>query len=297
MRGTTGSRMLKFCISEAGSFRLLQTIPWIRHFFVFALPALPKVRHTDSGVELYSFVRYGDVTGKNTYKGRFSDVDRTTLELVNEPFVFHDVAVSSGITSCELFETICLSGKAGSFVVSDKFSEVDVSPGVITRVYDNGGKLLNAYAFGILFDPKLSWFYFISKLLYFPISLITDSGRKHKVSLFIPRLLDYIESGKIRYLPYDVFKTRLKEEFTVIRCMNILIPSYFSEAQIIQGIVNIRESLKEGGILLIGRTTVDNVHLASFFRKERGLLVSFLEINGGTEIRHIIERVNREYEA
>jgi hypothetical protein len=285
--------MLKFCVADAGLFLRLRSIPLVRYFFAFKLPAFVDVKDNDLGADLYTCLRYGDVTGKRTYNGRFSDIDGATVDLVSEPFVFHDVAVSSGVTSCELFDKICSSRKAGSFVVSDKFSEIEVSAGVITRVYNSGGKLLNAYAFGILFDPKLSWFFFLSKILYSPISLLRDSGRKHKVSLFIPRLLDYIDSGKIKYLRYDVFETRLKEEFTFVRCMNILIHCYFSEAQIMDGIVNVRNSLKEGGVLLIGRTTVDDVHLASFFRKEGGLLVSLLELNGGAEIRHIIDRINR----
>jgi hypothetical protein len=289
--------MLKLCVAHAGLFLRLRTIPLIRYFFAFKLPAVVNIKDNYLNAELYSCLRYGDVTGKRTYKGRFCDIDDPTVELLSEPFVLHDVAVSTGVTSCELFEKICSSGKAGKFFVSDKFSEIEVSTGFITRVYDKRGKLLNIYVLGMLFDPKLSWFFFLSKVLYFLISLIGDSGSKHKVSLFVPGLLDYIDSGKIKYMYYDVFKTQVKEEFTFVRCMNILLLSYFSEAQIIQGVVNVRNSLKEGGVLLIGRTTVDNAHLASFFRKEGGLLVSLLELNGGAEIRHIIDRINRLSEA
>lgn len=284
--------MLKFCVADPRLFLRLRTIPLFRYFLAFKLPAFVNAKNDDLSAELYSCLRYGDVTGKRTYRGRFSDIDGATVNFLSEPFVFHDVAVSSGVTSCELFEKIRSSGKAGSFVVSDKFSEIEVSDGVITRVYDNGGKLLNTYAFGMLFDPKLSWFFLFSKILYFPISMIRDSGRKHRVSLFVPGLIEYIDSGKIRYLYYDVFKTQVKEEFTFVRCMNILIQRYFSEARIMEGITNIRNSLKEGGVLLVGRTTPQGVHLASFFRKEAGALVPLLELSGGSEIGHIINKMN-----
>ena len=73
---------------------------------------------------------------------------------------------------------------------------------------------------------------------------------------------------------------------------NLLNLFYFSEEKIIKAINNLNESLLEGGILQIGRTTSEGINNVSFYKKQNGRFILVKRLNSGSEIDYIFERLS-----
>jgi len=78
--------------------------------------------------------------------------------------------------------------------------------------------------------------------------------------------------------------------------MNILNRNYFPENQLAQGARSVVDSLQDGGIWILGRTTSEDppVHDVTVFRKQSSGCVEAIErIGAGSEITAIALAVNR----
>ena len=289
--------MLKFSVSNVKLFLFLQSIPIFHHFFVFYLPALDHIKDDIIRGRIFSALRYGDVTGKFTVENRFSDIDEKTVHLLSSPFEMHDVAVSSGVTSLNLLDEITKSGKRGCLTISDKFSEMYVQGNILTRVYDADKKLRTIYFFGILFDQNLSKIFFLSKNLFKPLSFLKIGGDLKHLFILSYSVINAIKEKRIHYTRFDVFSGPTEKKYTFIRCMNLLNSCYFNNEQIAAAVANLRDSLIEGGILLLGRTIDTDKNRASFYRKEGKKLYLMSEKNGGAEIHSIVESLNIDFVA
>lgn len=102
-------------------------------------------------------------------------------------------------------------------------------------------------------------------------------------------MIDLLKQRILTNLNYDIFLAKENNTFNFVRCMNILNIEYFPEDKIIIGLQNLKDSLVDKGILLIGRTLQNGVNQASFYKKENNNLILMEEINGGSEIKSIIE--------
>lgn len=285
--------MLKFSISNANVFLYLQHIPLVRNFFVYYLPNFWFLDNHDEEDTLFAALRYGDVTGKATAQGRFSDIDSIALQMIADGYAIHDVGVSSGITSFDLYCELQSAGRAGNFTISDKFAEMEFSRGMLlTRIYDSDSKLKSIYLLGVLFDPQISWVYFLSKITFQLLKFIPDYSERVRILLLSAPIKQLLQNNEIKFISYDVFNSKLNVKYSFVRCMNLLNRSYFSDDQLLVGINNLFNSLQEGGILLIGRTIKIGSNGASFYRKEGGVLRVVKEINGGSEIRNLVEQIN-----
>jgi len=77
--------VIKISVSNARMFLHLRTIPLVKHFLVFFLPAMMELQDEQIKDDLYISLKYGDVTHKTTAGGRLDDIDPDTLELIDEP--------------------------------------------------------------------------------------------------------------------------------------------------------------------------------------------------------------------
>jgi chemotaxis methyl-accepting protein methylase len=109
--------------------------------------------------------------------------------------------------------------------------------------------------------------------------------------LFDREVLEHIQKGMIRSIDYDVFTTRMPRTFSFVRCMNLLNLSYFPRESIETALRNIIESLKEGGVLQIGRTHTNGTSHVGFYRKRGTRLEVLQEVGSGTELREVIDRL------
>jgi hypothetical protein len=284
--------MIKMATSSPRRFMSARRIPFIKHLVVFFLPAIDGIANESDYESLCAALRYGDVTGKQTAAGRFSDLDPSTLDILADGYSLHDVGISSGITSLELQEQIARRGIQGKFTISDKFVEMYVSDGLVSRVYDAEQQLRNIYIGPFLFDPRLSVYFALSKYLFHLFKLVPSSHSQRPFLLLAPSVLRAVQSNTLNFQSYDVMQPSVHKAYSFVRCMNLLNLSYFSSSEIIRAIGHLRDSLVEGGILLFGRTRMPGVNDATFYQKIDGQLCPIKTVEMGTEIHALVEMGN-----
>ena len=160
----------------------------------------------------------------------------------------------------------------------------------LVKIVDADGALVEMYACGILAKRDLSHKYWFSRLLY---SLLSGESRTRKLTwflLFDAQVMNHIERDLIQVIDYDVFETRETARFTFVRCMNLLNLNYFSSEKIERALRNIVGSLKEGGILQIGRTSLDGHNMVGFYMNTPSGLRLVREVGGGTELHDVLTK-------
>lgn len=288
--------MVKFVVSSPYVFNIVSRIPVVRNIFVVNIGNLNSffqvLKNPNS---IFQYILTQNKTSKQTAYKRFENLDTVSLKYISDGALIHDIAVSSGITSVELFDLLSGNRKNIKYHVSDKFSEYYVTQGWLSRIFDKSGELIGFYLFGIYATDHLPNKYPISRLLFRIINHYEPKDRLHQPSpnaehavLLCNELRNRIKDGVISHLEYDVFSSSLTNEFNFVRCMNLLNISYFTEDKLICAVKNIFRSLREGGIFQVGRTHSDNTHHVSFFIKENNKMRLLEEINSGSEIKHLI---------
>ena len=91
------------------------------------------------------------------------------------------------------------------------------------------------------------------------------------------------ENPRLSFSLRSVFE-RTPGECQVLRTMNILNPSYFSSAQLAEGIAAVFDSLTPGGLWIVGRTMEENFsNHATIFKK-------------GADGWRVLERIGKGWE-
>lgn len=281
--------MLKIAITDANKFLKLSGVPGLGKFVSLRLQSLPDLDETALS-ERMTMMRVTDCVYKTTRSGRFADLDKITIELLdkNATHSVHDAAVSSGVTSLELYNALKGVCPDVYFYVSDKYSEFTTSGNAIRVVRDMDGKFIEGYVFSILADSRLSSKAFASKLLGKFLEKIPCPENADTFFIYDRRLQELIKSGAVAHLRYDLLAGGLKERFSFVRCMNALNRGNFFDREISAALKALADSLEEGGILLVGRTEIETgENRASFFRKDGGALKIIRETNGGCEVKDL----------
>ncbi len=290
--------MLKFALKDASLYLKLSKNSILGKFICFRLDALGSINDPIIAAAIYTRHRVSGRITKETAPGRFQDLEASTLAILSgerpilsgERPILHDVAVSSGITSVELYHSVKKLGVEFQLFVSDKYSRYYSSGRFFCKIYGVDKELIQAYCCNILADGKVSWNFPLSKILYQCLrKLDRPSKNLSVISLYDPKLLELIKSEKVKEITYDILTTKTPDHFTFVRCMNVLNQSYFTEDKILHALQLIKTSLRKGGVLLLGRTVGDGVNRATYYRKtESGHLHPFQDINGGSELKHIM---------
>jgi hypothetical protein len=263
---------------------------------LYDLTALHELRDEELANAVYKTIFVENSrTSKHTEVQRFRDADDTLLDLLPRTVrhVVHDVAVSSGVTSLELLETLEHGGIAADFYISDKYSTLYARGRRFRRIYDSNLNIMKFQVFNILADKTATRAFPVSIALYHLLSSLQGPAPRpgdtlQEIKLFHPAVLRALSAGAVRELYYDVFETDVELRFTCVRAMNILNLRCFRPERLRVAIRNLGRSLAEGGILEIGRTVETGRNDASFYAKRRGVLVHLEDLNEGSELKDLI---------
>jgi len=261
---------------------------------------------------------FSDGSYKKTHFNRFNDFDDKVIEYLeknldkNKKCEFHDLAVSDGRTSFDLFLKLEKIFPNLDFFASDKnmFAYVysDIRNKSRKLVKEESGKILQIilppFVFN-LYSPKNAWRYKIKKAVLFPINILLleilkipavlnffikpDEAGKQKITLLQKNVLDLAKTRKNFYIStYDLFRENA-EQFDIIRAMNVLNMSYFTPEEIKKITANISASLKEGGIFIVGSNKSAGTPVnGDLIIKKNGCLESVIKFNEGAPFREII---------
>lgn len=291
--------MFKVVVSNENVYLRLLRLPLGKYFFLLNINKFQAIRDPLASESFLSQFMLPNKTLKSTSNNRFKDLNEITFKYIDpgNRQVVHDIAVSDGLASLELYNALSALPDNPEFYISDKYSKFFISGGCITRVYSADYTLMHFYLFNFFYaDNKISNWFFLSKLLFlilkkFPDRSLASPGQLNEIRLYNHEVIDSLNSGKIHELEYDVLDTRTERKFTFIRAMNILNSVYFSEEEILRAMDNILYTLKDGGILLAGRTSKGVIH-ATFYRKTNTHIVILETINNGSDTDDLMNRIN-----
>jgi len=285
--------MLKLVISNENSFLRWMRIPLLNRCFVFDYSRLNEIQNEEVYEKVFSQIIVTNGLTKTTKRGRFGDLDRIFVELMRppQPATIHDIGVSSGITSLELFQAVEKTNNPFTFYISDKFAKIYFSGNRIRKFFDAEGKLISVNYYFLHLAPRIGRVFFLSRWLF----KLFDSENKGKVEdlkevLLLDRnVYQKIHESRIGFIEFDVFHSKVAKPFNFLRCMNVLMPAYFSRARILAGVDNLKQNLEEGGYLLIGRTDENDINHATLYQKRDGQLETARVVNRGFESLPAVE--------
>jgi hypothetical protein len=268
----------------------------LRKFLVYRTDALSELRSAALREYVYTCLFTSNETSKQTSSGRFRDLDPIALSIIEEHKLdaIHDIGVSSGVTSLDLYRTLATTAIPLRFHISDKYAVYGTTGRCPVRIIDAQGSVRELYICGVLAkrdDSVSKKFFPVTRFLHWLLANRPFHGPVRWFVLFDPEVQKHIEKGLIHTLDYDVFTTRMPDTFSFVRCMNLLNLIYFPSAVIETALRNIIESLKEGGVLQIGRTLPGGATEATFYRKSGTRLEILREVGSGTELRALIDRL------
>lgn len=266
-----------------------------RRFFVFKVHYLASIKDLHLRCYVASNICTRDNPSKQTAADRFLDIDQNSLKYLSkkETNYIHDIAVSTGVTSVQFLERIRASGFQAQFFISDKYSIYTYSGKRIIRIYDAQGSLVLGYVYFLLGDnnKNISPFFFASRWLFSLLQKLPKAKTGKEFYLYDERVQVYLARNEIINVNYDVFSTQIISRYTYVRCMNLLNREYFANQEIQRALTNILFSLKEGGVLQIGRTLSNGKNAVSYYRKNADKLTVLEHLNGGSEINELIMRL------
>ena len=206
---------------------------------------------------------------KRTYHKRFEAFDlevMTVLEKLSPPDTFHDSGVSDGRTALDFFEKMVIAFPEISYFASDYNPSVFVlEKGKVKVTLSHTGKILE-----ILFPPFVFNKMKRDRVLYYPLNHVIlffveklwvnflmrqyDHGLVHAkaLRLFAPKVLKMAQTDKRFKLGQHDLLHPFQEPVCIIRVMNVLNHSYFSDGEFAQVIRNLYEGLREKGLLITG---------------------------------------------
>jgi len=260
---------------------------------VYRIDAIPELRSGVIHDYVYKCVFTSDGTSKETSAARFRDLDSIACTIISEHKLdaIHDVGVSSGVTSLALYRKLAATGLSLSFCISDKYAVYGRAGRCPVRIIDAQGSVRELYVCGILGKREgVTTKFPVTRFLYWLLAARRYSEPVHWFALFDHEVLQHIRRGLIRTVDYDVFATCMADTFSFVRCMNLLNWNYFPLKSIESALRNLVESLKEGGVLQIGRTLEDGTNHAGFYQKHGTGLDLLQEVGSGTELRELIAK-------
>ena len=240
---------------------------------------------------VYAAFFTGNTTSKQTSQGRFWDLDQIARSIITEYQLdaIHDIGVSTAITSLDLYRTLTTAGIPCNFHISDKYAVYGSTGRCPTRILDADGSVTELYLCGVLGKRAVSNMFPVTRFLHWLLADRPFDGPIRWFALFDQEVLTHIEKGLMHKIDYDVFTTRMPGAFSFVRCMNLLNLCYFRREQIETALRNIIESVKEGGVLQIGRTLPDRTSHATFYVKSGARLEVLQQVGNGTELHEVIE--------
>jgi len=209
---------------------------------------------------------------KRTYQKRFEDFDKVVSECLQTSFdkkkslIFHDVAVSDGRTALDFFEKISLDFTKIEYVASDYNPKVYViQEGKCKVTLSHSGKILEIlfppFVFNVIKRDSIRHYplnhlikFVVERFIAIPLVKKYHLKKIHakELLLFAPRVLNAARND----LRFTLQQHNLLEPFCnsahVIRAMNVLNPSYFSETEFLKVLKHIYEGLKDQGIFITG---------------------------------------------
>mgnify|MGYP001089544255 CR=1 FL=1 len=280
--------------SSISTLKLIGKYNWFHYFFIIDPIKLKLIKDSKLAAIAFSTLIMENNTSKQTNVNRFKDLEEITIKYLTESLDYKilDIGVSSGITSCELLELLKKRDIQFTLYATDKYPEIKFYKNIFFTAYlDSNNKVKSIYTGLFFFSDLLSWKYFLSKLFFKILSkfIVIKNNKVDHCSLLYQNFNELILNKKIVFFEHDIINPLNEKNFELVRVMNLLNLGYFSNDFITTSIENIKKSIKENGMLLVGRTINGKNH-ASLYKLKRDKFTLIESVNRGSEIHDLIIR-------
>jgi hypothetical protein len=254
-------------------------------------------------------------TTRTTFRHRMGDVDEVALRLMRQNYrsdnelIVQDRAASNCLTSTEWAEQILAVFPRAHFEASDKLLYLfRISlPGGRTYFVEPGGQPLQYVEspFVVCLYPREPYRFLLNQFIaatakwsFRRLSLpenLADSAenkkyRVDKISCIHPEARSLIQTDP-RFTVCERSVFQRTPGLDVLRTMNILNLTYFSRKQLDDGIQAASESLKPGGLWIVGRTLEKSqTNHVTYFRRTDKKWEILERIGNGSEIEELVKR-------
>lgn len=239
----------------------------------------------------FAKLRLPNGTWKTTYPNRLDDLNEQLLDLLprGHELELMDVGVSSGVSTVEWSDQLLANGLSHRLVAGDIHPDGRLLSrgGWLAVLFDGSGREPLLLELGPLSVPLRSdrRLVRIARPLLAPI-LRALAPRARPVPLVSPRLLRRPEIELVR--DDATGPGRFPARFDAVRVANLLQPAYFDEPTIGRIAANLRERLRDGGLLAVCRTDEDGINRATIFRRRGEGLTPEASLNGGSEVEDLV---------
>ncbi|MFZ4057301.1 MAG: hypothetical protein ACOYKE_04155 [Ferruginibacter sp.] len=288
--------MIKIIIRNPEKYKQLLN-SWLRKYIFFDFKNLQEIKDEVLFYKAITQLKMQNGIYKKTNAKRFEDVDATLIQHLKKDTVYqlHDVAVSDGITSVDLYNNLKQAGIQVSFTISDKFAKVLSEKKWYGQLYkDADGFVLYADFLGIQAYRRTSVAYIISKFLgYFIPTKSAVTGKEKELYMLNPKTMEAIHNKTISFQYFDIFEPAANTpQYDIVRCMNVLNYKVFPDDDIVSAIKNLLTTVKENGFFVFGRTEdITSVNNASILQKLNGKVVLVADINQGSELKFLLKDI------
>jgi hypothetical protein len=272
-------------------------------------------------------LRTSNGTFRTTFRKRFEDVDKIALRWMGEmcspgsSFQVQDRAVSHGLTSKEFAERIFEHFPNAGFEASDLLlGLVELSVDGAVYIAERSGTPLQ-----YIKAPFVVPLYHPESRRYPWNRWVARRARRRFDNLNLPAGWSAIQSTqlqgipsphgpdlRVRYIPYihpeAIALTRKNPNFRfcersvfdaapgtchVLRTMNIFNRDYFSEQQLTEGVRAAFQSLRAGGLWIVGRTLEEDfTNHATFFRRNPDSFEVLERLGSGSDMEALALNTN-----
>lgn len=276
----------------------------------------PQKQEQSEEIILENF-SFSDGSYKKTHSNRFNDFDEKIINRLEDVFdnnkklLVHDLAVSDGRTSFDFFSKLQKTFLNLDFFASDKnmfvYAQTDLKNKKKKIITDEAGKILQ-----IIFPPfvlnfytsKRAWRFKIKKAIFYPLNFILlnllkvtfirniffkAGEEKQKITLLQNKVLSLTKTKNNFHIQnYDLLQKN-PDQFDIIRAMNVLNFSYFTPEEVKTIVFNILNSLKEGGLFVVGANKAAATPVnGDLLIKKNGRFESLEKFGEGAPFREII---------
>lgn len=215
----------------------------------------------------------GSSTFKRTYTNRFEAFDKKAMEFISDIFPsatvmkVHDAGVSDGRTACDFFELMRTSFSDLEYYASDLRNKFFVAEDKGSKaVFDSNGTLLELVVPPFVYNIHKPEHFFLYPINYIHRAVAMSrvvpllranlhSGKNIKTLLLVCARARELATSDPRFhlVQYDLLQPMKNlGKFTLVRAMNVLNRSYFSERQMRTIVSHITASMEDGALFLAG---------------------------------------------
>ncbi|HZW79989.1 MAG TPA: hypothetical protein VFF50_05935 [Candidatus Deferrimicrobiaceae bacterium] len=251
-------------------------------------------------------VRTSNGTRRTTFRHRMLDVDATTLELLQKWYpqdaelLVQDRAASNCLTSAEWAQRLFQAFPRATFEASDRLL-------YLLRICLEGGKAYIIEPDGEplqYLTPLFVLFLSYREPYRYPLrSLMAARAKRSFRRLGLPQRNSTYRLEQISCIHPEAkslcnkdsrFQICIRSVFGrspavhVLRTMNILNKNYFRDEKLVEGANAAFQTLKPGGLWIVGRTLKNLTNHVTFFRRTENKWEVIARIGKGSEIEELI---------